>query len=128
MLSRAGEDRPHGVEAFYPRSQTQSGFMAVFARQVAHFGAPDVGRVAHDDIVTAARHGGEMIRLHDPDPLRQSQAADVSAADRERVGGNVDRVHRGARKGDGACQGDRTGAAADIQYAAYAAYWISAAA
>src|ERR1022692_2776531 len=121
MLSRPGEDRPHGVKTVDTRSQAQCGFMTVFARQVAHFGTPDVGRVAHDDIVTAARHGGEMIRVHNPDPLRQSQAADVSATDRERTGGDIDRVHGGAGKGDGAGQGEGARAATDIQYSAYAA-------
>src|SRR6266478_5873695 len=60
---RPGENRPHRIEAVGARGEPNSRLVLILARKSAHFRAPDIGRIAHDDIVAAAFHGVEIIRL-----------------------------------------------------------------
>src|SRR5258708_38029100 len=68
---RPGEDRPHRIEAIGARGKPNSRLVLILARQPAHFRAPEIGRVAHDDIVTAALSGGEINRLQHIDAVLQ---------------------------------------------------------
>src|SRR5216683_542855 len=74
MPPRTGEDRPHRIKTIGARGKPNSRLVLILARELGDFRAPDIGRIAHDDIVTAALHGVEIIRLQHPYALSQIQA------------------------------------------------------
>ena len=122
MRARRAEDRPHRIESVDARGQAEPRLVAVFARQRAHLRAPDVGRIADDDIVTAARDA----RRNDPiaapgrappSPSRRTLRRHTASASV----GDVDRIDARARKGPRARERDRAGAGADVENAAHAA-------
>src|SRR5258707_3701320 len=90
---RPGEDRAHRIEAIGARGKPNSRLVLILAREFAHFRAPDIGRIAHDDIVTAALHRVEIIRLLHPDALFQFQAAEIASGHFQRSCGHVDGIH-----------------------------------
>src|ERR1700681_98251 len=58
---RRGEYRPHRIKPIAARSEPEPRLVPIFARELGDLRAPDIGRIAHDDIVTAALHRVEII-------------------------------------------------------------------
>ena len=121
MSSRPGENRSHRIQAIAARCQAQPRLVPVFARQRAHLGAPDIGRVADDDIVTAARHSAEIIGSQHIDLFHQSQSAHVAPANLQCGCRDIDGIDLRLGKNLSAGQCDRPGTGADVQDSAHPA-------
>jgi hypothetical protein len=121
IFPRRGQDGAHRVQPVDTRSKADPGFVSILARQSAHLFPPHIGGIADDDIVPTAGERGEVIGSHDPHPVGQRQAAYIAPAHAQRLRGDIDRVHRGARKRPGTRERDCARAGADVENAAHAA-------
>jgi hypothetical protein len=118
---RPGQDRPHRIKSVGARGKANFRLVLILSRQPGDFRAPDIGRIADDDIVSAALHGVEIVRSHHPHAPLQIQPALIAASHLQRGGGDVDGIHFSLGKGHGARQRDRARAGADVQDPAHAA-------
>ena len=111
------EDFHDDVESVFAGGQRQRRFVAVFRRQRLHVGARDVRRVGDNEVVAHTCQPFEQVRLDQLHALAQSILFDIDARHRERIVGDIGRVHPRLRERVRERHGDAAAAGAQIERA-----------
>jgi len=95
---RAPHDPPHEIESVVAAGEREARLVAVLARQTAHCGCRDIGRVADDQVVGLPVQAREQVGLDQVDAAAKPVGRDVHAGNRECRGRDVGGVDARAWK------------------------------
>ena len=112
-ITRHDNQLPNQFVTAFSGEDSGFGIMQDFARERRAIGRWDIREIGYDE-VELAFNTFEQIAFCKTNPLLQIEPSRIFSRERERVVGNIDRVHFGIRKMRGQRERDDTAAGADI--------------